>query len=212
MPARVSEAIVLRTYPLRESDLIVSFFTRESGKLRGVARAGRKTKNLFGSGLQRLSEVRMNYSHRENRELLSLISCDLVHSQMSVTAHYEAGIALDFMAEVSEQLLPPVEPNEKFYRLLLSVLAYLRERPENVWPAVTYFALWAVKLSGVLPDLVVSEDSAEIAGEMLRRPIGGLTERQWTKMTARDLRRLLVRQIEELVEHRLLTAPILEAL
>src|SRR4051812_22010389 len=116
MPARVSEAIVLRTYPLRESELIVSFFTRDLGKLRGVARGARKPKNLFGSGLQRLSEVRMNYSHRENRELLSLISCDVVHSQFALVANYEASIVLDFMAEVSEQLLPPVEPNEKFYR------------------------------------------------------------------------------------------------
>ncbi|MDW8356047.1 MAG: recombination protein O N-terminal domain-containing protein, partial [Bryobacterales bacterium] len=38
MPARVSEALILRTYPFQEADLIVSFFTRDQGKLRGVAR------------------------------------------------------------------------------------------------------------------------------------------------------------------------------
>ena len=38
MPARVSETFVLRTYPFREADLIVSFLTRDLGKLRGVAR------------------------------------------------------------------------------------------------------------------------------------------------------------------------------
>ncbi len=31
MPARVSETYVLRTYPFRESDLIVSFFKRDQG-------------------------------------------------------------------------------------------------------------------------------------------------------------------------------------
>ena len=41
MPARVSEAFVLQTYPLKESDLIVSFFTRDAGKLRGVAKRAR---------------------------------------------------------------------------------------------------------------------------------------------------------------------------
>jgi hypothetical protein len=37
VPARVSEALVLRTYPLKEADLVVSFLTRDQGKLRGVA-------------------------------------------------------------------------------------------------------------------------------------------------------------------------------
>ena len=50
MPARVSETFVLRTYPFREADLIVSFFTRDQGKMRGVARRARRPKSPFGSG------------------------------------------------------------------------------------------------------------------------------------------------------------------
>ncbi len=75
MPARVSESILLRTYPLREADLIVSFLTRDQGKLRGVARAARRPKSRFGAGLERLSHVRMFYFQRENRELVTLDSC-----------------------------------------------------------------------------------------------------------------------------------------
>ena len=57
MPARVSDTFVLRTYPFREADLIVSFLTRDLGKLRGVARRARRPKSPFGSGLERLSQV-----------------------------------------------------------------------------------------------------------------------------------------------------------
>ena len=53
MPARVSESFILRTYPFREADLIVSFFTRDQGKFRGVARRARKPKSTYGSGLER---------------------------------------------------------------------------------------------------------------------------------------------------------------
>ncbi len=35
MPLKQSEAIVLRTYPLRESDLLVTLFTRAEGKVKG---------------------------------------------------------------------------------------------------------------------------------------------------------------------------------
>jgi len=49
MPVRVSEAFVLRTYPFQEGDLIVSFFTRDQGRLRGVAKRARRLKSTFGS-------------------------------------------------------------------------------------------------------------------------------------------------------------------
>jgi DNA repair protein RecO (recombination protein O) len=211
MPARVSETLVLRTYPFREADLIVSFFTRDEGKLRGVARRARKPKSTFGSGLERLSHVRMSYYLKEHAELGNLNSCELIDSHFDLGADYAHGVALDFLTETCEHLLPPHEPNEKFFRLILSVLAFLREGGE-IWPAVLYFSLWSVRLSGIFPELRVRDESAEIAGEMLERPIGSLTPRAWTKATAADLRRALIRVMEQHVERRFLTVPLLEAL
>src|SRR5215471_11581387 len=109
MPARMSESFILQTYPFREGDLVVSFFTRDLGKLRGVARRARRPKSAFGSGLERLSQIRMSYYQRENRELVNLNSCELVQSQFSVLNDFSAACALDFLAEVSEQLLPANE-------------------------------------------------------------------------------------------------------
>lgn len=213
MAVQASESIILRTYPLKEADLIVSFFTRDHGKLRGVAPRARRPKSSFGSGLERLSHVRMHYYQRENRELVSLNSCDILESQFSLAGSYPAGVALDFLAEVSEHLLPPVEPNERFFRLLLAVLDHLRKNPETgVWPVVLYFSLWAVRLSGFLPGLPVRAESLEIAEEMMSKPIGQLSERAWDRQTAADLRRFLVRQMQDHLEHRLLSAPILETL
>ena len=213
MSVSVSESIVLRTYPLREADLIVSFFTRDQGKLRGVAKRARRLKNNFGSGLERLSHVRMFYVQRENRELVSLDACELIHSQFELAGDYASGVALDYFAEVSEQLLPPAEPGERYFRLLLTVLDHLRDQgAESLWPAVTYFSLWAVRLSGFLPELEVSREDRAIAEEMLRKPIGQLSEREWDQTTARGLRRFLVRQIEEHVEQKLRTVEYLEAL
>lgn len=133
---------------------MVSFFTREQGRLRGVAKRARRVKSAFGSGLERLSQVRMAYFQRENRELVNLDSCELIQSQFRLAADYRAGIALDFMAEVTEQMLPPAEPNERYFRLLLTVLEHLRgQEPGAVWRGATYFGLWAVRLSGFLPEL-----------------------------------------------------------
>jgi len=160
VPARVSEALVLRTYPLKEADLVVSFLTRDQGKLRGVAKRARRPKSSFGAGLERLSYVRMSYFQRETRELVNLDSCELIRSQFDLVSEYRTGVALDYFAEVSEQMLPAAEPSEKFFRLLLAVLDDLRpsggaDPAGRAWCAVTYFSLWAVRLSGWLPELNV---------------------------------------------------------
>ena len=150
---------MLRTYPLKEADLVVSFLTRDQGKLRGVAKRARRLKSAFGSGLERLSQVRLSYFQREGKELVSLDSCDLLVSQFGLLSDYRAGVALDFFAEVTDQLLPPAEPNDKFFRLLAAVLEHLHAATAtddgSVWRAATYFGLWAVRLSGFLPDLNV---------------------------------------------------------
>jgi DNA repair protein RecO (recombination protein O) len=211
MPARVSETFVLRTYPFREADFIVSFFTRDQGKLRGVARRARKPKSPFGSGLERLSRVHMTYFERENRDLVSMSGCELIESPFALQSDYTRGVALDYFAETAEHLLPPHEPNEKFFRLLGAALEHLRTGGE-VWTSILYVSLWAVRLTGVFPELRVSREAGEIAEEMFVTPLKNLAPRTWTKATAADLRRLLIRAMEQHVERRFLTVPLLEAL
>jgi DNA repair protein RecO (recombination protein O) len=156
MPARLSEAFVLQTWPFREGDLIVSFLTRDLGKLRGVARAARRPKSNYGSGLERLSQVRMAYFQKENRELVRIDSCEILQSQFALSGDFASACALDFFAEVAEQLLPAAEPGEKFFRLMIAALECLRSgEPGAVWRGATYFSLWAVRLAGLLPELDV---------------------------------------------------------
>jgi DNA repair protein RecO (recombination protein O) len=87
-----------------------------------------------------------------------------------------------------------------------------------IWAAITYFSLWAVRLSGFLPNLRtypdrnLSESSRDLADLMLRTPIADLPNETWTKDTALDLRRFLIRQLEEHVERRFNTPALLEGL
>ena len=72
MPARETEAIILKTFPLGEADRLVSFFGRSSGRMRGVAAGARRLKNRFGSTLEILSHVQLWYFERETRGVPSL--------------------------------------------------------------------------------------------------------------------------------------------
>ena len=152
MPVRETEAIILRSYPLKEADKIVSFFARVGGKTRGVAPNARRSVRRFGAGLELLSHVRLRYQEREAQELVRLESCELLESFFDAQSDYEVAVAFSHVAEVAEQLLPEREANDAFFRLILLVLEEIR-RTGEIWRPLTYFGLWAVHLAGFLPPL-----------------------------------------------------------
>jgi DNA repair protein RecO (recombination protein O) len=151
MPLKESEAIVLRTYPLREADLLVTLFTRGEGKIRGVARSAKKSKRRFGGALEPLTEVRACYNDREGQELVRLDSFEILESPLASEVNYPRAVALAHVAELLDEVLPDHEPNDAVFRLVLAVLAELREH--DIWLPLTYFDLWMTRLMGYLPDL-----------------------------------------------------------
>jgi len=151
MALKESEAIVLRTYPLRESDLLVTMFTRSEGKVRGVARAAKKSIRRFGGALEPLTYVRAYYEDRERQELARLDSFEVLESPLASEVGYARAVALAHVAELLDELLPDREANDAVFRLALSVLARLRGA--DVWMPVTYFELWMTRLMGYLPEL-----------------------------------------------------------
>jgi DNA repair protein RecO (recombination protein O) len=151
MSLKQSEAIVLRSYPLREADLLVTLFTRAEGKVRGVARAAKKSKRRFGGALEPLTWVRTYYEDREGQELVRLDSCDILESPLSAKVDYPRVVALEHVAETLDELLPDREANDAVFRLAISVLHQLRSGA--IWMPLTYFQLWLVRLVGFLPDL-----------------------------------------------------------
>ena len=78
MPVRESEAIILRTYPLGEGDRLVSFLSRNEGRMRGVAAGARKPKSRVGASLEPLSYVRMWFYEKERRQLRRISQFELL--------------------------------------------------------------------------------------------------------------------------------------
>lgn len=126
MALKESEAIVLRSYPLRESDLLVTFFTRAEGKVKGVAKAAKKSRKRFGGALEMVTCVRVYWEDRERQELARIDSCEVLDSPLADTLDYRRLAALGHVAELLDELLPDREANDAVFRLALSVLRNLR--------------------------------------------------------------------------------------
>ena len=151
MPLKDSEAVVLRSYPLREADLLVTFFTRAEGKVRGVARSAKKSKRRFGGALEPLTCVKLYYEDREGQDLARIDSCEILESPLTSAVDYPRAVALGHVAELLDELLPDREANDAIFRLTVSVLRSLRAGA--IWMPLTYFEVWLTRLVGFLPEL-----------------------------------------------------------
>ena len=146
-----AEAIVLRTWPIREADQIVTLFTREFGKLKGVAKSAAKSRRRFGGALEPMTHVRASFVEKPRQDLVRLDYFEIVRSPLSVAVDYTRLSALAFFAEVIDETQPDHDPNDAVFRLLLTVLE--AAETGSVWMPVTYFALWITRLMGWLPEL-----------------------------------------------------------
>ncbi len=152
MPLVETEAVVLRTYRLGETDKIASLLTRDLGRCRTAASGAQRTKSRFGSSLEPLSYIRVWIFERENRDLQRLNSAEVIESFFGIQSDYRIQVATQYLAEATEGFLPEREVNERVFRLLLAVLRSLKTSGEITRPLV-YFNYWLLRLGGFLPEL-----------------------------------------------------------
>ncbi|HUO36288.1 MAG TPA: DNA repair protein RecO [Candidatus Acidoferrum sp.] len=152
MPLHESEAIILQSYSLGESDRLVSFLSRTMGRVRGVAAGARRTKSRFGSTLERLSHDRIWFFQKETRELVRITQSELIESFVSAFSDFPSSVALSILCEVTESVLPEHEPSDANFRLLLLAAQAIKRTLHPELP-LAYFSLWTVRLAGWLPAL-----------------------------------------------------------
>jgi DNA repair protein RecO (recombination protein O) len=148
---RQGEAIVLRTWPFQEADLLVSLFTREQGRVKGVARHAMRSRRRFGGALEPMTHVVATYAERPKQELVRLDAFEILSSPLSGPIDYARTAALQLVAEVLEEALPELAPEDAVFRLAVAVLAEMQMG--RVWLPVTYFCLWMNRLMGWMPEL-----------------------------------------------------------
>jgi DNA repair protein RecO (recombination protein O) len=151
MSVLTSEAVVLRTWPVHEADLIVSFFTRDYGRVRGVAKSALRSRKRFGGALEPMTLARAWFAERPRQELVRLDQLEILRSPLSAPIDPVRMTVLSFFAELLDEALPDHDPHETVFRLLLSVLD--QTTVDQPWMPLTYFQLWMTRLMGLLPDI-----------------------------------------------------------
>jgi DNA repair protein RecO (recombination protein O) len=143
---------VLRTWPLRDSDLIVSLFTLEEGKLRGVAHRALRPRSRWAGACEPLTELDLHWRVREGQELAVLSEPTIRHSPYHPQPTIEVTWAMAFLAELVDASTAPHDAEPALHRLLRSSVDALLAGLDP-FAAVRYAQAWVLRLAGVLPDL-----------------------------------------------------------
>ncbi len=147
-----SEAIILRTRPVGEADLIVTFLTESEGKLSGSARNARKSRRRFGGGLEPLARGRATWTESEGAELVRLETFETAVSFAARQRELAWFYLFAYMAEVADTFARDREPDPRFFRLLR---AASDASGEGSPPGTVrrWFEIWTLRLQGLLPAL-----------------------------------------------------------
>jgi DNA repair protein RecO (recombination protein O) len=126
-----TEAIILRTRPFRSSSLIITFFTRDFGKIQGIA------KGIHREGERRGAEFELF----TNLEILFYEKTSIIDSYPHMRSSLESLLDASFFCELTEELTETRDPHPQIFELLQICFRYL-----SVLPAVKLRNLFEMKL------------------------------------------------------------------
>lgn len=147
MPRYTTDALILRSYTLGESDRIVVFLTRDRGKKRGVAKNARQSRRRFGGALEPLTCGRVSYVERERRDLVTLEYVEATRSPLK-TKDGDALAHVGYFAELLDEWAPEADPSEPLFRLGVSLVDAIGAGVP-IQPLARYFEYWLLRLQGV---------------------------------------------------------------
>lgn len=123
------EAILLRVADYGEADRLVTLFTLEHGKLKGVAKGAKRSLRRFGGTLEPFARLTVQIAIKSGLSQLS--GADAVTIFPGIRADIlKIGYA-GYACEAADLLLPDGLPNPRLFRLLASYLEHIDQFPPS---------------------------------------------------------------------------------
>ena len=152
MPAEKATAIVLRTVEFSESSLVVTLFTREGGKVRALAKGGRRLKGPFESAIDLLALCRIVFLRKSSDALDLLTEAKLQRRFRPAGRDLSSLYAGYYVAELLSGLTDDYDPHPELFDLADQTLQALAAG-QPVARMVLRFELGTLRILGHLPSL-----------------------------------------------------------
>jgi DNA repair protein RecO (recombination protein O) len=133
-----SAALVVGSFPLGESDRIITFFSREHGKVRGVAKASRRMRSRFGGALELFTLGQLVFFDTGRSELVRVDHFDVLEPFARVREDLDRLGQASWIVECAARLTAERDPHAGLYGLLVRSLRALEAAVPPVRVAVCF--------------------------------------------------------------------------
>jgi DNA repair protein RecO (recombination protein O) len=147
-----TEAIVLKSFDFRETSKIVTFYTREFGKIKGVMKGIRKDPRKFGSSVDKFSVNDLVFYQYRNSDIHLISQCDMKEYYFPVRQDLRRMTAASYILELVDTIMPVEEKNTDIYELILQYLSSLKT-DQDISKLVHIFQIKTLLYSGFRPHL-----------------------------------------------------------
>lgn len=153
MPIQKSEAIILRSMPLRETSLVLTFYTKDFGKIKGIVRGVRGPHAQYGGGsLELFAHDEIVFYDRKKSDIFTISQCDLIDFFNPIRQSLERLAYAGYIAELLDSVTTLGDTNEEVYNLLLNSLKLLSGEASSRRVA-RIFEIKLLGLLGLMPTL-----------------------------------------------------------
>jgi DNA repair protein RecO (recombination protein O) len=143
---------VLRTLNYSESDLIITFYSHEFGKLKGIAKGAKRSKKRFANVFEPFSLTNIIFTRKSRDTLAFIESCDIIDHYNAIRQDMEKTLIASYFIDLTDHFSPEGKKNEQIFQLLQEFLTMLgKEKASDA--VVRFFEIRLLKLAGFEPAL-----------------------------------------------------------
>ena len=153
MPQYTTQAVILRTVDFAESDRMVSFYTKDFGRLHGVAKGAKRSLKRFGSALEPFTLNEITFFMREHQDMVRLERCRIVRAFPEIAQNVRRVALGTYLLELILGLTPEREVHPEIYRLLVYYIDLLTQ-PSFRESMIRLFELRLFALLGYEPQFM----------------------------------------------------------
>ncbi len=152
MPVQKTHAIVIRTFSLRESHKIITFYTPDFGKVKTMAYGVKSPKSKLSGSLELLNHGMLLFNYRENRDLQNLTGFELIEGFDGIRTDFARITYGCYFAELVDAIESEGDANPEIFDLLRRTYQFLADT-DDVPLLARFFEIKFLDLAGYAPQL-----------------------------------------------------------
>jgi len=145
-----SSAVVLHSLDYGESDRIVTFYTSDFGKLKGIAKGARRSKKRFVNALEPFCCCTVMFSKKVSSALALIEGCDINNHNARIREDLDKTLVSTYLIDLIDKFTIEGKKNNPLFQLLTHFLSLINEGiPSEKF--IRFFEIRLLKLSGYEP-------------------------------------------------------------